>query len=143
MKKIGHKGIKHQPFFLPYQKLLMDRKILQERTKRFHIDVIHLCETLPRNAAGYEIAKQVIRSAGSVGANYRASARAKSKADFIYKIEVVLEEADESMYWLEVIRDAGLKTGIDVNRLIKEANELTAIFAATDKTAKERKQIRN
>ncbi len=114
----------------------MDRKILQQRTKQFHIDVIKLCEGLPRNAAGFETAKQIIRSAGSVGANYRATVRAKSTADFIYKIEVVLEEADESHYWLEVIRDAGLRTGEEVDRLIVEANELTAIFAATDKTAK-------
>ncbi len=117
----------------------MDRKALQERTKQFHIDVIRLCEDLPRNAAGFEIAKQVIRSAGSAGANYRATVRAKSKADFIYKIEIVLEEADESMYWLEVIRDSKMKTGDEIDRLIKEANELTAIFAATDKTAKARK----
>src|SRR3982750_3368491 len=103
----------------------MNRKILQERTRKFNIDVIGLCEKLPRNAAGFEIAKQVIRSAGSVGANYRATVRAKSKADFIYKIEIVLEEADESMYWLEVIRDAKLITGEEVERLIKEANELT------------------
>ena len=117
----------------------MDRKALQERTKQFHIDVIRLCEDLPRNAAGFEIAKQVIRSAGSVGANYRATVRAKSKADFIYKIEIVLEEADESLYWLEVIKDSKLKTGSEIERLIKEANELTAIFATTDKTAKARK----
>lgn len=114
----------------------MDRKILQQRAKQFHIDVIKLCETLPRNAAGFEIAKQLIRSAGSVGANYRATARAKSKADFIYKIEIALEEADESHYWLEIIRDAGLKTDNNVERLIGEAYQLTAIFAATDKTAK-------
>src|ERR1700761_7918597 len=118
----------------------MDRKILQQRTKQFHVDVIKLCEDLPRNAAGFETAKQIIRSAGSVGANYRATVRAKSTADFIYKIEVVLEEADESHYWLEVIRDAGLKTGPEVDRLITEANELTAIFAATDKTAKMNKK---
>ena len=117
----------------------MDRKHLQEKTKQFHIDVIKLCEDLPRNAAGFETAKQIIRSAGSVGANYRATVRAKSKADFIYKIEIVLEEADESMYWLEVMRDAKLKTGKEIERLIKEANELTAIFAATDKTAKSKK----
>lgn len=117
----------------------MDRKILQDRTKQFHIDVIKLCEHLPRNAAGFETAKQVIRSAGSVGANYRSTVRAKSKADFIYKIEIVLEEADESMYWLEVMRDAKLKIGNEIERLIKEANELTAIFAATDKTAKEKR----
>jgi four helix bundle protein len=114
----------------------MDRKILQQRTKQFHIDVIKLCEDLPKNAAGFETAKQVIRSAGSVGANYRTTVRAKSKTDFIYKIEIVLEEADESMYWLEVIRETNLKTGNEIERLIKEANELTAIFAATDKTAK-------
>ena len=112
---------------------------LQKRTKKFHVDVIKLCEHFPKNAAGFETAKQLIRSAGSVGANYRAACRGKSKADFIYKIEIVLEEADESMYWLEVLRDAELKTGSDVERLIKEANELTAIFAATDKTAKEKR----
>jgi four helix bundle protein len=117
----------------------MDRKILQQRTKQFHSDIIKLCEDLPRNAAGFETAKQIIRSAGSVGANYRATVRVKSKADFIYKIEIVLEEADESMYWLEVIRDSKLKTGTEIERLIREANELTAIFAATDKTAKQRK----
>ena len=114
----------------------MNRIELQKRTKQFHIDVIRLCAELPKNAAGFETAKQVIRSAGSVGANYRATVRAKSKADFIYKIEIVLEEADESMYWLEVIKESGLKTGKEVEKLIKEANELTAIFAATDKTAK-------
>jgi four helix bundle protein len=117
----------------------MDRKILQQRTKQFHSDIIKLCEDLPRNAAGFETAKQIFRSAGSVGANYRATVRAKSKADFIYKIEIVLEEADESMYWLEVIRDSNLRTGTEIERLIREANELTAIFAATDKTAKQRK----
>lgn len=122
-----------------YQLVVMDRKILQNRTKQFHIDVIKLCQDLPRNAAGFETAKQVIRSAGSVGANYRATVRAKSKPDFIYKIELVLEEADESMYWLEVMRDAKLKEGQEIERLIREANELTAIFAATDKTAKEKK----
>ncbi|MEO6719075.1 MAG: four helix bundle protein [Ferruginibacter sp.] len=117
----------------------MDRKILQQRTKQFHIDVIKLCEVLPRNAAGFEIAKQVIRCAGSVGANYRASARAKSTNDFIYKIEVVIEEADESHYWLEIIRDADLIKGEYIDRLINEANELTAIFVATNKTTKANK----
>ncbi len=114
----------------------MDRHTLQKRTKKFHIDVIQLCEKLPKNAAGYEIAKQIIRSAGSVGANYRATARAKSSKDFIYKIEIVLEEADESHYWLEIIEEAELLKGEQVRELINEANELTAIFAATDKTAK-------
>jgi len=117
----------------------MNRKELQERTKKFHVDIIKLCSDFPRNATGFEIAKQLIRSAGSVGANYRATVRAKSNADFIYKIEMVLEEADESHYWLEVVKEAEIKTGTEVDRLIDEANQLTAIFAATDKTAKANK----
>lgn len=114
----------------------MNRKELQQRAKQFHVDIIKLCSDFPKNAAGFETARQLIRSAGSVDANYRATVRAKSNADFIYKIEVVLEEADESHYWLEVIKEAEIKTGIEVDRLINEANQLTAIFAATDKTAK-------
>jgi four helix bundle protein len=121
----------------------MTRKELQDRTKKFHVDVIKLCKTFPRDAAGFETAKQLIRAAGSVGANYRASVRAKSEADFVYKIEVVLEEADESHYWLEVSKDAELTTGIELERLIKEANELTAIFAATDKTNKLKRKSTN
>ena len=114
----------------------MNRKELQQRTKQFHVDVIRLCSDFPKNAAGFETAKQLIRAAGSVGSNYRATVRAKSNAEFIYKIEVVLEEADESHYWLEVTRESEIKTGIEIDRLIDEANQLTAIFAATDKTAK-------
>lgn len=114
----------------------MDRKELQQRTKKFHVNVIKLCSDFPKNAAGFETAKQLIRAAGSVGANYRATVRAKSNADFIYKIEIVLEEADESNYWLEVIKEASIKTGPEVDKLIDESNQLTAIFAATDKTAK-------
>lgn len=101
----------------------MNREELQARSKKFHVDVIKLCEGFPKNAAGFETAKQLIRPAGSVGANYRASARAKSSDDFVYKIEVVLEEADESHYWLEVTKDAGLQKGTELERLIKEANE--------------------
>lgn len=114
----------------------MDRKELQQRTRRFHVNIIKLCSDFPKNAAGFETAKQLIRSAGSVGANYRATVRAKSAADFSYKISVVLEEADESLYWLEVVKEAAIKTGQIVDELIDEANQLTAIFAATDKTVK-------
>jgi four helix bundle protein len=109
---------------------------LQIRTKKFHVDVIKLCRTFPKDAAGYETAKQLIRCAGSVGANYRAACRGKSKADFIYKIEVVLEEADESLYWLEVSKEAILSNSQAINELIKEANELVCIFNAADITAK-------
>jgi four helix bundle protein len=109
---------------------------LQKSTKKFHVDVIKLCEHFSKNAAGFETAKQLIRSAGSVGANYRAACRGKSKADFIYKIEVVLEEADESLYWLEVSKDAELIKLSSIDELIKEANELVSIFNAADITAK-------
>src|SRR5215471_4489498 len=97
---------------------------LQSRTKKFHVEVIKLCEHFPKNAAGFEIAKQLIRAAGSVGSNYRAACRGKSKADFIYKIEVVLEEADESLYWLEVSKEPGLIKIPAIDELIKKAHEL-------------------
>jgi len=112
---------------------------LQQRTKKFHVDVIKSCTFFPKNAAGFETAKQLIRSAGSVGANYRAACRGKSKADFIYKIEIVLEEADESLYWLEITKDAALMPSTQndhLNSLIKEANQLVSIFNAADITAK-------
>ena len=121
----------------------MNKFELQQRTKKFHVRIIKLCESLPKNAAGWETAKQLIRSAGSVGANYRAACRGKSNVDFIYKIEVVLEEADESLYWLEVVEDAELSKGNELDNLIKEANELVSIFNAADKTAKQNRDQKN
>ncbi|NSL90599.1 four helix bundle protein [Chitinophaga sp. Mgbs1] len=115
----------------------MYKYILQDRTKKFHIAVIQLCQILPKNAAAYEIAKQLIRSAGSVGANYRAACRAKSKSDFIYKIKVVLEEADESLYWLEILKETRIVPPEIIKSLIREAYELVLIFNASDKTAKD------
>jgi four helix bundle protein len=115
----------------------MNKFELQSRTMLFHVNVIKLCSHFPKNAAGFETAKQLIRSAGSVGANYRAACRGKSKADFIYKIQVVLEEADESLYWLQITKEAALVQNETLDLLIKEANELVCIFNATDKTAKQ------
>ena len=121
----------------------MNKFELQQRTKRFHVDVIKICEHFPKNAAGFETAKQLIRAAGSVGANYRAACRGKSKADFIYKIEVVLEEADEALYWLEVTKDAQMLNTDQLEILIKEANELVSIFNAADITAKKNREQQN
>jgi four helix bundle protein len=87
------------------------------------------------------MSKQLIRSAGSVGSNYRAACRGKSTADFIYKIEIVIEEADESMYWLEVSEEAFLLNEQVTKPLIKEANELVSIFVATVKTSKNNKEL--
>lgn len=114
----------------------MTRAELQDRTKKFHFRCVKLCNQLPKTAAGFEIAKQLIRSSGSVGSNYRASGRAKSNKDFIYKLEVVLEEADKSHYWLEIIRHVPLLSGEELNVLIAEADELVRIFNASVKTAK-------
>ncbi|MEO6669858.1 MAG: four helix bundle protein [Ferruginibacter sp.] len=114
----------------------MNKKELQQRTKKSHIDIIKFCNDFPKTAVGFEIAKQILRSAGSIAANYRATARAKSKSDFINKIQIVLEESDETLYWLEVIEEANVKSGDATKILIKEANELTAIFTATNKTAR-------
>ena len=110
--------------------------IYKKKTKQFNVNIIKVCETLPRNAGGFELAKQIIRSSGSVGANYRATQRAKSKADFIYKLEIVIEEADETMYWLEIMSETGMIDNKIATTLIKEANELVSIFVATVKTTK-------
>lgn len=115
----------------------MNKNILQQRTKQFNVDIILFCSDFPKSAAGFELAKQLIRSAGSVGANYRSALRAKSKADFGYKIKVVLEEADESFYWLEVVSESGLMKNEQLEKLLDEANQLTAIFSAIDKTTKQ------
>jgi len=123
------------------KKIFMTKDELKKRTKTFHIAVIKACEGFPKNAAGYEMSKQLIRSAGSVGSNYRAACRGKSTADFIYKIEIVIEEADESMYWLEVSEEALLLNQLVTKPLIKEANELVSIFVATVKTSKNNKDL--
>jgi four helix bundle protein len=110
---------------------------LKLRTKEFALRVIKLVETLPKNKIGDVLGKQILRSATSVAANYRAACRARSKADFISKIAIVEEEADESLFWLELITESGLISAECLKDLTKEADELTAIFTATGKTAKQ------
>jgi four helix bundle protein len=113
----------------------MDKRELQSRTKRFALRVLKLVDALPRSTAGRAISNQLVRSATSVGANYRAACRARSCAEFAAKLGTVLEEADESLYWLELIRDGELRPDPKVSLLLKEANELTAILAAGRKSA--------
>jgi len=110
---------------------------LKLRTKQFALRVIKLVEALPKNKIGDVLGKQLLRSATSVAANYRAACRARSKADFISKIAIVEEEADESLFWLELIAESGLMNTARLKDLTKEADELTAIFTATGKTAKQ------
>ena len=114
----------------------MTPKQLKDRTKRFAIDVIRFCHHLPSTLEGRTIASQIVRCGTSVGANYRASCRARSRAEWIAKLGVVEEEADETLFWLEVAVDAKLVSGTQAQALLKEADELTAIFVSSLKSAK-------
>jgi four helix bundle protein len=113
----------------------MNEAELKQRTKQFALRVIKLVAALPKNTEGRAIGNQLVRSGTSVGANYRAACRGRSKAEFIAKLGTVEEEADESAYWLELIVDAGLMRQSRVVSLLNEANELTAIIAASRLTA--------
>jgi four helix bundle protein len=108
---------------------------LKARTKQFALRVMKMVDALPRTIQGRTIAKQITRSATSVAANYRAACRARSRAEFIAKIGVVEEEADESCFWLELIIDSGLLTDERIRPLLSEASELVAIMAASRKSA--------
>lgn len=111
---------------------------LQARTKAFALAIIRLVSALPRTEVARVIGGQLLRASTAVGANYRAACRARSGADFRAKLAVVEEEADESLYWLELLADAGIVPRQALECLIKEANELVAIFTASRKTARNR-----
>jgi len=111
-------------------------QILRDRTKRFVLLVIRCCHTIPRNEESRIVCRQLLRSATSVAANYRAVCRARSSADFISKMGVVLEEADESLFWLELLTESGIATREKLVPLLKEADELVSIFVASLRTAK-------
>jgi len=114
----------------------MTPKELKDRTKRFAVGVISLCRELPPTLDGRRLGGQLIDAATSVAANYRAACRARSRAEFIAKLGTVLEESDESLFWLELLIDVNLVTKPRAERLLKEADELTAIFTTSLKTAK-------
>jgi four helix bundle protein len=108
---------------------------LKKRTKEFAKRMISLCRQLPNTQEARLIGNQLFRAGTSVGANYRAVCRARSKADFIAKLGLVLEEADESLYWLEILDETGMAKTELVTPLMAEANELVAIFVASLNTA--------
>ena len=114
----------------------MDAEELKRRTKKFGLDVIGLVKSLPSSQTGKVIGNQLLRSALSVGANYRAACRGRSKSDFISKVGIVIEEADESQHWIEMLGDAGLASQEKLRPLIKEADEIVAILTASAKTAR-------
>lgn len=110
---------------------------LKARTKRFALDIIRYCRDLPRGDEFQIIRRQLIRSATSVAANYRASQRAKSKADFVNKLGTVEEEADESLLWLECLQELANREPSELNRLLAEANELVAMVVTSRQRARE------
>ena len=119
----------------------MDKEELRRRTKTFALRVLRLVRALPRDLAAKAIGNQLVRSGTSVGANYRSSLRARSRAEWLSKLTICLEEADESVYWLELIAEDEILPPDRVEPLHKEAEELTAIFAAAVKTTKQGKAI--
>ena len=114
----------------------MTPKELKGRTKRFAVDVVQLTRELPNTLDGRQIGQQFLDSGTSVAANYRSACRARSHAEFVSKMGVVEEESDEALFWLELMVESKLVTQERAAKLMKEADELTAIFVASLKTAK-------
>ncbi len=112
------------------------REELRERTKSFALRVVRLYRALPRNTEAQVLGKQLLRSGTSVGANYRAACRGRSRPEFIARIGIVAEEADEAVFWLELLIEAGIMPAKRLASLLKEARELTAIFSASAQTAR-------
>ena len=116
----------------------MKEKDLKQRTKGFALRVVKFCESLPKDEISKTLGRELLRSGTSVGANHRAVCRAKSTADFISKFGTVLEEADESAYWIELLIDAGKAADDATGALLREANELVAISVSSINTARKR-----
>lgn len=117
----------------------MDEKEFKDRTKKLALNVIQLVEELPPGRTTNVISRQLVRSATSVGANYRAACRGKSKADVISKLSIVEEEADESVYWLELLIESDNVPEERVRELLNESNEIVAMTVASIKTLRGRR----
>ena len=112
-------------------------ELLRKRTKEFAIRIVRLSNGLPRTREADVIGRQVLRSGTSIGANYRAACRARSKPEFISKIGIVVEEADETVFWLELLIESDVVREKKLASLLHEARELTAIFASSHQTARQ------
>jgi len=117
----------------------MTQQEMKERTKRFALRIIKLVDALPVTTSSQIIGKQLLRSGTSVGANYRSACRAKSTADFIFKLSIVEEEADESIYWMELLVDSDLVKASLVTNLMDEASQVLAIIVSSIKTLKRKR----
>jgi four helix bundle protein len=114
----------------------MSEADLKKRTKGFALRILKLVDALPQTTTGRALASQIVRSGTSVAANYRSACRAKSSADFIAKMSIVEEEADETLFWLELLEESELVTTAKLTAIKQEANELIAITVASIKTAR-------
>jgi four helix bundle protein len=112
---------------------------LKARTKRFALDVLRAVKGLPRDPYTVVLGRQLLRSATAIGANYRSACRARSHPDFVSKISITEEEADETQYWLELLLESGHLPRKDFEGLQREATELVAIFTASSRTARSRR----
>ena len=117
----------------------MNQTEMKRRTKEFAKEIIQLCRKLPNNREGRLIGDQIFRSGTSVAANYRSACRGRSKAEFISKLSIVEEEADETLFWLEVINELNIFSYEKLAELMKENDEILAIVVASIKTAKKNK----
>ncbi len=112
----------------------------KKRTRTFALRVIRLVKALPKSTVGNVIGRQLLRCGTSVGANYRAACRARSRADFVAKMKIVEEECDESLYWIELLRESGEVEAALLKDLIKEADVILSLVVASIKTARSRKE---
>jgi len=117
----------------------MTQEQMKQRTKRFALRIIKLADSLPNTLAATTIGKQLLRSGTSVGANYRSACRAKSTADFISKLSIVEEEADESIYWMELLVESDIVPEGRLSDLMDEANQIVATVVKSIKTSKLRR----
>ncbi len=120
----------------------MNPAAMKNRTKEFAKKIIELCRELPNNREGRLIGNQLFKSGTSVAANYRAACRGRSKVEFASKLGIVLEEADETMFWLELIDEMAIHEWSSVGYLMQECDEITAIMVTSIKTAKRCKKDR-
>ena len=118
----------------------VNKEAIKLRTKQFALRIIQLVQSLPKNPTVDVIARQLLRSGTSVGANYRSACRARSTAEFISKMGIVEEEADESLFWMELLIENNLMKKEKLELLMKEADEIVSIIVSSIKTAKSRKQ---
>jgi len=116
-----------------------NKEAIKLRTKQFALRIIQLVQSLPKNPTAAVIGRQLLRSGTSVGANYRSACRARSTADFISKMGIVEEEADESLFWMELLVENNLMSKEKLELLMQEADEILAITVSSIKTAKSRK----